>query len=129
MVIEKFTFMRPSNNCKIIFYFTSNFPQKIFYKWNLSGVNIMNCWNSMGISEEFQRFHLFQSLPSNFPWLRWNSTGIPPEWWKDFLVGNTKNTFSKFPDVLPAFTCANAAGNLWSICLEVKFGAACDQWP
>ena len=51
------------------------------------GVNIMNCWNSSGISEKFQRFHLFQSFSSNFPWLQWNSTGIPPEQWKDFLVG------------------------------------------
>ena len=47
----------------------------------------MNCWNSSGISEEFQRFHLFQSFSSHFPWLQWNSTGIPPERWKDFLVG------------------------------------------
>ena len=48
----------------------------------------MNLWNSSGISEEFQRFHLFQLFSSNFPWLQWNSTGIPPEWWKDFLVGS-----------------------------------------
>ena len=47
----------------------------------------MNCWNSSGILEEFQRFHLFQSFSSNFPRLQWNSTGIPPELWKDFLVG------------------------------------------
>ena len=47
----------------------------------------MNCWNSSGISEEFQRFHLFQSFSSHFPRLQWNSTGIPPERWKDFLVG------------------------------------------
>ena len=47
----------------------------------------MNCWNSRGISEEFQRLHLFQSFSSNFPWLQWNSTWIPLEWWKDFLVG------------------------------------------
>ena len=54
-------------------------------------INIMNCWSCGGISEEFQRFHLFQSFSSNFPWLQWNSTGIPPEWWKDFLVGKNKN--------------------------------------
>ena len=29
-------------------------------------------------------------------------------------------SFSKFSDVLPAFTCANALGNLRSICLGVK---------
>ena len=29
-------------------------------------------------------------------------------------------SFSKFSDVLPAFTCARAIGNLWSICLEVN---------
>ena len=47
----------------------------------------MNCLNSSGISEEFQKFHLFLSFSSNCPWLQWNSTGIPPERWKDFLVG------------------------------------------
>ena len=47
----------------------------------------MDCWNSSRISKEFQRFHLFQSFSSNFPLLQWNSTRIPPEWWKDFLVG------------------------------------------
>ena len=26
-------------------------------------------------------------------------------------------SLSKFSDVLPAFTCANAVGSLWSICL------------
>ena len=29
-------------------------------------------------------------------------------------------SFSKFSDVLPAFTCASAIGNLWSICLGVN---------
>ena len=29
-------------------------------------------------------------------------------------------SFSKFSDVLPAFTRARAIGNLWSICLEVN---------
>ena len=29
-------------------------------------------------------------------------------------------SFSKFSDVLPAFTCARAVGNLWSICLGVN---------
>ena len=48
----------------------------------------MNYWNSSGISEKFQGFHLFQSFSSNFPWLQWNSTGIPPKRWKDFLVGS-----------------------------------------
>ena len=35
------------------------------------------------------------------------------------LSKNTKNifSFSKFSDVLPAFTCANAVSNLWRICL------------
>ena len=28
--------------------------------------------------------------------------------------------FSKFSDVLPAFTCARAIGNLWGICLGVN---------
>ena len=28
-------------------------------------------------------------------------------------------SFSKFSDVLTAFTCARAIGNLWSICLRV----------
>ena len=28
--------------------------------------------------------------------------------------------FSKFSDMLPAFTCAKAIGNLWSICLGVN---------
>ena len=28
--------------------------------------------------------------------------------------------FSKFSAVLPAFTCASATGNFWSICLEVS---------
>ena len=28
--------------------------------------------------------------------------------------------FNKFSDILPAFTCASAIGNLWSICLGVK---------
>ena len=46
----------------------------------------MNCWNSREIWEEFQRFNLCQSFSSNFLWLQWSSTGIPPEWWKDVLV-------------------------------------------
>ena len=29
-------------------------------------------------------------------------------------------SFSKFWDVLPAFTCASAIGNIWSICLGVN---------
>ena len=29
-------------------------------------------------------------------------------------------SFSKFSDVLPAFTCARAIGNLWTICLGVN---------
>ena len=29
-------------------------------------------------------------------------------------------SFIKFPDVLPAFTCARAIGNLWCICLGVN---------
>ena len=29
-------------------------------------------------------------------------------------------SFSKFSDVLPAFTCASAIGNIWSICLGVN---------
>ena len=29
-------------------------------------------------------------------------------------------SFSKFSDVLPAFTCARAIGNLWNICLGVN---------
>ena len=29
-------------------------------------------------------------------------------------------SFSKFSDVLPAFTCSSAIGNLWSIYLEVN---------
>ena len=28
--------------------------------------------------------------------------------------------FSTFPDVLPAFTCAGATGNPWSICLGLN---------
>ena len=31
-------------------------------------------------------------------------------------------SFSKFSDVLPAFTCERAIGNIWSICLGV------DNW-
>ena len=36
--------------------------------------------------------------------------------------------FSKFSDFLPAFTCARAIGNLWSICLGVSriFHVFCD---
>ena len=30
-------------------------------------------------------------------------------------------SFSKFSDVLPAFTCVRAISNLWSICLGVNF--------
>ena len=30
------------------------------------------------------------------------------------------SSFSKFPDVLPAFSCASAIDNLWSICLDVS---------
>ena len=29
-------------------------------------------------------------------------------------------SFSKFADAYPAFTCAIAIGNLWSICFEVN---------
>ena len=38
------------------------------------------------------------------------------------LSKNTKNIFlfSKFSDVLRAFTCANATSNLWRICLGVN---------
>ena len=31
-----------------------------------------------------------------------------------------RNSFSKFLHVLPAFTCARATRNLWSICLRVN---------
>ena len=30
------------------------------------------------------------------------------------------SSFSKFPDLLPAFSCASAIDNLWSICLDVN---------
>ena len=33
--------------------------------------------------------------------------------------------FSKFSDVLPAFTCARAIGNLSSICLGVNILSPC----
>ena len=29
-------------------------------------------------------------------------------------------SFNKFSDVLPAFACASAIGNLWSVCLRVN---------
>ena len=71
----------------------------------------MNCWNSSGIPEEFQSFHLFQSFSSNIPWVQLNSTGIPPEWWKDFLVDSEEliddflsNMRSKFRPAGPVLT-------------------------
>ena len=36
-------------------------------------------------------------------------------------------SFTKFPDVLPDFTCASAIGNLWSICLALSILRF--QWP
>ena len=37
--------------------------------------------------------------------------------YKEYMIWRI--SFSKFSDVLPAFTCARAVGNLWSICLGV----------
>ena len=39
-------------------------------------------------------------------------------WYKEYII--CLISFSKFSDVLPAFTCANASSNLWSICLGVN---------
>ena len=36
-------------------------------------------------------------------------------WYKEYII--CLISFSKFSDVLPAFTCASAIGNLWSTCL------------
>ena len=36
--------------------------------------------------------------------------------YKEYMI--CLSLFSKFLDVLIAFTCARAVGNLWSICLE-----------
>ena len=38
-------------------------------------------------------------------------------WYKEYMI--CRILFNKFSDVLPAFTCANATGNPWSICLGV----------
>ena len=38
--------------------------------------------------------------------------------YKEYVIWRI--SFYKFSDVLPAFTCANALGNLWSICLGVN---------
>ena len=118
MVIEKFTFVRPSKTMQNHFLFYLQFFTKIFYKWNLRGVNIVNSWNSSEISEEFQRFHLFQSLSSNYAWLQWNSTGIPPDWWKDFLVGLSDLwlPFLKFFILSAIFhSCSFASSNVASL--------------
>ena len=37
---------------------------------------------------------------------------------KEYIIWRI--SFSNFSYVLPAFTCASANGNLWSICLEVN---------
>ena len=39
-------------------------------------------------------------------------------WYQEYII--CRISFEKFSDVLPAFTCARAIGNLWSICLGVK---------
>ena len=37
---------------------------------------------------------------------------------KEYMIWQI--SFSKFSDVVPAFTCARAIGNLWNICLRVN---------
>ena len=39
-------------------------------------------------------------------------------WYKEYMIWQI--SFSKFSDVLSAFTCATAVGNLWSIWLGVN---------
>ena len=39
-------------------------------------------------------------------------------WYKEYIIYVI--LFSKFSDVSPAFTCASAIGNFWSICLVVN---------
>ena len=39
-------------------------------------------------------------------------------WYKEYII--CLISFSKFSDVLPAFTCANVIVNLWSICLRLN---------
>ena len=80
----------------------------------------MNCWHSSGVSNEFQRFHLFQSFSSNYPWLQWNSTGILPEWWKDFLVGKNKNKKYFCKSCLQCFSCKNVLTKHKELCLSIN---------
>ena len=51
-------------------------------------------------------------------------------WIFDIIIYIFNNTwwhisFSKFSDVLPAFTCASAISNLWNICLRVNIIFLC----
>ena len=36
-------------------------------------------------------------------------------WYREYII--CLISFSRFSNILPAFTCASAIGNLWSICL------------
>ena len=61
---------------------------------------------------------MFQSFSSNYAWLQWNSTGIPPEWWKDFLVGLSDLwlPFLKFVILSAIFhSCSFASSNVASL--------------
>ena len=71
---------------KFSFFFKTKWLLIKKFKWTLARSNIMTCWNSSGVSEESQRFHLFQSFSSNFVKLRWNSNTILLEWCIDFSV-------------------------------------------
>ena len=46
-------------------------------------------------------------------------------WYKEYIMWRI--SFSKFSDVLPAFTCGSAIGILWSICLGVWHFSCLDK--
>ena len=51
-------------------------------------------------------------------------------WYKEYIIWWI--SFSKFSDVLPAFTCARAIYNIWSICLGaniLRVEAKSDRCP
>ena len=73
------------------------------------------------LSSFYLIFWICSIIPFLYLWIHYTVINIFSDFFaqcKKYMIWRI--SFSKFPDVLPVFTCSNAIGNLWSICLSVN---------